>query len=51
MPAAAVIPAPLVYINIVVVKTLVVGMNFYYLLFWLYIFVVEGKTSIIKVCN
>lgn len=25
MPAAAVIPAPLVYINIVVVKTLVVG--------------------------
>lgn len=51
MPAAAVIPAPLVYINIVVVKTLVVGMNFYYLLFWLYIFVVGGKTSIMRVCN
>lgn len=28
MPAAAVIPAPLVYINIVVVKTLVVGGSF-----------------------
>jgi len=28
VPAAAVIPAPLVYINIVVVKTLVVGGSF-----------------------